>query len=130
PGPAEAPEEHDEGSNLTLSPAVRRVVLEHHLDPSKIRGTGKDGRLTKDDVLTAAKVHEAEAKAEPAPEPPPAPPSVPRPEISGERGEERVRMSRMRQTIARRLKDAQNTAAMLTTFNDVDMSAWTRVRTR
>jgi len=129
--------EHDpDAPHLTLSPAVRRVVLEHHLDPSKIRGTGKDGRLTKDDVLTAAKVHEAEARAEPAPEPSPTPapapaaPSVPRPEISGERGEERVRMSRLRQTVARRLKEAQNTAAMLTTFNDVDMSAVIEARNR
>src|SRR5688572_30064911 len=53
----------DEESHLTLSPAVRRVVLEHHLDPSRIKGTGKDGRLTKDDVLAAAKVHESEARA-------------------------------------------------------------------
>ena len=127
--------EHDpDAPHLTLSPAVRRVVLEHHLDPSKIRGTGKDGRLTKDDVLTAAKVHEAEAKAEPAPAPSPAPapaaPSVPRAESSGERSEERVRMSRLRQTVARRLKEAQNTAAMLTTFNDVDMSAVIEARNR
>jgi 2-oxoglutarate dehydrogenase E2 component (dihydrolipoamide succinyltransferase) len=107
-------------SALTLSPAVRRAVLEHHLDPSKIKGTGKDGRLTKDDVLAAAKTD----RAPPAPQ---APASSPAQAFSpaapaGERREERVRMSRLRQTIARRLKEAQNTAALLTTFNDVDMS--------
>jgi 2-oxoglutarate dehydrogenase E2 component (dihydrolipoamide succinyltransferase) len=113
---------HDSSSDmgLTLSPAVRRVVLEHGLDPSKIKGTGKDGRLTKDDVLAAA------ARApDPAPAPVPAPApavAVSAPTPSGERREERVRMTRLRQTIARRLKEAQNTAALLTTFNDVDMS--------
>ena len=107
--------------NLTLSPAVRRVVLEHGLDPSKIKGTGKDGRLTKDDVLAAAN-----AKGDPAPAPAAAPTPTPAPvqaaSTTGERREERVRMTRIRQTIAKRLKDAQNTAALLTTFNDVDMT--------
>jgi 2-oxoglutarate dehydrogenase E2 component (dihydrolipoamide succinyltransferase) len=117
----------------TLSPAVRRAVLEHHVDPSKIRGTGKDGRLTKDDVLAAAEaqkaggpVHEPEARA-PAQAPASAPAAAPQPAAkaapAGERHEERVKMTRLRQTIAHRLKEAQNTAALLTTFNDVDMSA-------
>ena len=133
-GDATAPEpvEEDHGG-LTLSPAVRRVVLEHHLDPSKIKGTGKDGRLTKDDVLAAAKAQEAstppprpapqQAAASPPPPPPPAAPTPPPPAQAGDRREERVRMTRLRQTIATRLKEAQNTAAILTTFNDVDMSA-------
>jgi 2-oxoglutarate dehydrogenase E2 component (dihydrolipoamide succinyltransferase) len=118
-----APADED-SPHLTLSPAVRRVVLEHHLDPSRIKGTGKDGRLTKDDVLAAAETHKAEAPATapapgaPAPAPAPAPARR-----SGDRHEERIRMTRLRQTVARRLKEAQNTAAMLTTFNDVDMSA-------
>src|SRR5688500_1185966 len=128
----------EEDHHLTLSPAVRRVVLEHHLDPSKIKGTGKDGRLTKDDVLAAAKVHETEAKAPaeaPAPAAVPAPaaaPAQPAPAAAktGERREERVRMTRLRQTVARRLKEAQNTAAMLTTFNDVDMTAVMEARSR
>jgi 2-oxoglutarate dehydrogenase E2 component (dihydrolipoamide succinyltransferase) len=102
----------------TLSPSVRRAVLEHGVDPSKIKGTGKDGRVTKDDVLLAAKTQPV-AKA-PAAAAAPAP-SVSAPVSSG-RKEERVRMSRLRQTVAKRLKEAQNTAAMLTTFNDVDMS--------
>ena len=123
----------EEGAGgLTLSPAVRRVVLEHHLDPSKIKGTGKDGRLTKDDVLAAAKAQKAApAPSQSAPAPaaaPQAPAAAPR--ATGERREERVRMTRPRQTIASRLKEAQNTAAMLTTFNDVDMTAVMEARSR
>ena len=135
PGPAETPlpkeDAHapaEDHADLTLSPAVRRAVLEHHVDPSKIHGTGKDGRITKDDVLAAAKakeggapVHEPEVKAPARPAAAPAP--VAKPAVAGERHEERVKMSRLRQTIAQRLKEAQNTAALLTTFNDVDMSA-------
>src|SRR5438270_2573411 len=125
----------DEDQITTLSPAVRRAVLEYHVDPTRIRGSGKDGRLTKDDVIAAAQAQNAQpsqaiapqAKA-PAPEAK-APPAAPRPS-SGDRKEERVKMSRLRQTIARRLKEAQNTAAMLTTFNDVDMSAVIDARTR
>jgi 2-oxoglutarate dehydrogenase E2 component (dihydrolipoamide succinyltransferase) len=128
PDAPHAEEGEDEGSPLTLSPAVRRVVLEHGLDPSKIRGTGKDGRLTKDDVLAAAQAEKARpapapAAPSPAPAPTPAPAPAPAPAASGERREERVRMTRLRQTIARRLKEAQNSAALLTTFNDVDMTA-------
>ncbi|HYE27721.1 MAG TPA: 2-oxoglutarate dehydrogenase complex dihydrolipoyllysine-residue succinyltransferase [Allosphingosinicella sp.] len=117
--------------HLTLSPAVRRIVLEHHLDPSRIKGTGKDGRLTKDDVLAAAKAKETAPSPPPpaAAAPPPPPPPPPR-AASGARREERVRMTRLRQTVARRLKEAQNTAAMLTTFNDVDMTAVMEARSR
>ncbi|TMJ35122.1 MAG: 2-oxoglutarate dehydrogenase complex dihydrolipoyllysine-residue succinyltransferase, partial [Alphaproteobacteria bacterium] len=105
-----------------LSPAVRKIVEENKIDPASLAGTGKDGRLTKGDVLA-----EAAKPAGPAviQVPPavraPAAPRAPSPQADAER-EERVRMSRLRQTIARRLKDAQNTAAMLTTFNEVDMS--------
>ena len=115
-----ADEGGEDGGSLTLSPAVRRVVLEHGLDPSKIKGTGKDGRLTKDDVLAAAKAEKPQAA--PAPQAAAAPAPAPAPAAAGERREERVRMTRLRQTIARRLKEAQNTAALLTTFNDVDMT--------
>jgi 2-oxoglutarate dehydrogenase E2 component (dihydrolipoamide succinyltransferase) len=129
-------DDHD-GAPLTLSPAVRRLVLEYGLDPSKVRGTGKDGRLTKDDVLNAAKAGlaahpPAEAASAPAAAPvaPAAPAAVARPVATGERREERVRMTRARQTIATRLKQAQNSAALLTTFNDVDMSAVIEARSR
>lgn len=142
-GSEHAPEPTGNGDGdqiTTLSPAVRRAVLEHHVDPSKIRGTGKDGRLTKDDVLAAAEaqkaggpVHEPEARA-PAQAPAPAPAAAPQPAAkaapAGERREERVKMTRLRQTIAHRLKEAQNTAALLTTFNDVDMSAVIDARAR
>lgn len=107
----------------TLSPAVRRAVLEHGIDPAVVKGTGKDGRITKEDVLAAA----AAKTAAPAPVATPAqaePASAP----SGQRGEERVKMTRLRQTVARRLKEAQNTAALLTTFNDCDMSAVMKAR--
>ena len=133
-GAAPAEDEEEEGEPKTLSPAVRRVVLEHGLDPSKIKGTGKDGRLTKDDVLAAAKAQD-QAKPAAAPSAPaaaaPAAPAAPRiaPDAAG-RKEERVRMTRLRQTIASRLKEAQNTAAMLTTYNDVDMSAVIEARNR
>src|SRR3546814_18511491 len=81
------PEEHPDMA-LTLSPAVRRVVLEHGLDPSKIKGTGKDGRLTKDDVLAAAKAEKA-AKAAPAEAPQPA-----RPAVAGERRSDESRVGK------------------------------------
>jgi 2-oxoglutarate dehydrogenase E2 component (dihydrolipoamide succinyltransferase) len=100
---------------LPLSPAAQRVVTENNLDPAAIAGTGKEGRLTKGDALAASD----RAPTAPAAEPPPAPAPAP---VTAAR-EERVRMTRLRQTIARRLKDAQNTAAMLTTFNEVDMTA-------
>jgi 2-oxoglutarate dehydrogenase E2 component (dihydrolipoamide succinyltransferase) len=106
-----------------LSPAVRKIVEENKLDPNAIAGTGKDGRLTKGDVLGEAGKPAASPPVAFVPPATPAP-SAPRaasPQADAER-EERVRMSRLRLTIARRLKDAQNTAAMLTTFNEVDMS--------
>jgi 2-oxoglutarate dehydrogenase E2 component (dihydrolipoamide succinyltransferase) len=133
-GDASAPvaeAEHDEHIT-TLSPAVRRAVLEYHVDPTKIRGTGKDGRLTKDDVIAAAQTQQSapapQAKAPSAPTPPA--PQAKAPAVAGERREERVKMTRLRQTVARRLKEAQNTAAMLTTFNDVDMTAVIEARAR
>ncbi|MCP3729410.1 2-oxoglutarate dehydrogenase complex dihydrolipoyllysine-residue succinyltransferase [Sphingomonas sp. MG17] len=108
-----------------LSPSVRRAVLEHGVDPSTVTGTGKDGRITKDDVVAAASA-KTSAPA-PAAAPAPAPAAAP---ATGDRKEERVRMTRLRQTVARRLKDAQNTAALLTTFNDVDMTAVIEARTK
>jgi 2-oxoglutarate dehydrogenase E2 component (dihydrolipoamide succinyltransferase) len=84
-----------------------------------VKGTGKDGRLTKEDVIAAAQSKAA------SPAPAVSAPAAPAPAAApaGERREERVKMTRLRQTIAKRLKDAQDTAALLTTFNDVDMSA-------
>lgn len=127
PAPAPAPAADDESGPLTLSPAVRRLVLEHGLDPSSIKGSGKDGRLTKDDVMAAVKSGAAQPAAAPATTPAPATAALP---ATGGRREERVRMTRLRQTIARRLKEAQDTAAMLTTFNDVDMTAVMEARAK
>jgi 2-oxoglutarate dehydrogenase E2 component (dihydrolipoamide succinyltransferase) len=114
--PAPAPAAEAESSDLPLSPAVRRLVLELGIDPSKIKGTGKDGRLTKEDVVAAA-------KGAPAPSANTPVAATPTTQATGGRQEERVKMTRLRQTIAKRLKSAQDTAALLTTFNDVDMSA-------
>jgi 2-oxoglutarate dehydrogenase E2 component (dihydrolipoamide succinyltransferase) len=114
--PAPAPAAEAESSDLPLSPAVRRLVLELGIDPSKIKGTGKDGRLTKEDVVAAAKGASAASADAPVA-------ATPTTQATGARQEERVKMTRLRQTIAKRLKSAQDTAALLTTFNDVDMSA-------
>lgn len=119
PAPAPAPAESDDV--VTMSPAVRRAVIENHVDPTAIKGTGKDGRLTKEDVLAAARARQQDAPVQTAPSPAPSP--APAPAQTGERREERVRMTRLRQTIAKRLKGAQEEAALLTTFNDCDMSA-------
>ena len=98
--------------NETLSPAVQRVVAENNLDPKAIAATGPKGNITKGDAIAAI----GAAAAAPAPA---AAPSAPRALAPRE---ERVKMTRLRQTIARRLKESQNTAAQLTTFNEVDMT--------
>ena len=122
-----------------MAPAVRRLVEEHDLDPASIPATGKDGRLTKGDILANIKSNQERLKAhKPAPvsageEPAAAPetrvaPSAQMPPALAGPREERVRMSRLRQRVAERLKQAQNTAAMLTTFNEVDMTASMELR--
>ena len=112
-------------ANLAASgPAARKLVADNNLDPAAVPGTGKDGRVTKADVVTFL----ASGASAPAPAAArPAAPSGPRPRAERE---ERVRMSRLRKTIATRLKDAQNNAAMLTTFNEVDMTAVMALRDR
>ena len=117
PAPAAAPANTGSaqvsgGKNDTLSPAVQRVVAENNLDPKAIAATGPKGNITKADAIAAI------GAAAPAPAAAAAP-SAPR--AVGPR-EERVKMTRLRQTIARRLKESQNTAAQLTTFNEVDMT--------
>ena len=136
PPPTAAPEAAEPAAGaVRMMPAARRLVEERGLDPARIPATGKDGRLTKGDVVAfldgapapAPAAEPAPPAAEPAPpaaEPaPPAAepaPAEPRPEAERER---RVRMTRLRKRIAERLKEAQNTAAMLTTYNEADMSA-------
>src|SRR5215212_953870 len=107
-------------ADAPLAPSVRKMAAETGMDPAKLEGSGKDGRVTKGDMMAAIE----RAAAAPTPVPQPAASMqvrAPSPADDAAR-EERVKMTRLRQTIARRLKDAQNTAAMLTTFNEVDMS--------
>ena len=115
-------------------PSAARIIEENNLDAGAIAGTGKDGRITKADAKAAADAPApvaAKSTAAPAALPvtsaptPPAAPATPR--ETGPR-EERVRMTRLRQTIAKRLKDAQNSAAILTTYNEADMSAIMKAR--
>ncbi|MFN3583476.1 2-oxoglutarate dehydrogenase complex dihydrolipoyllysine-residue succinyltransferase [Phenylobacterium sp.] len=113
PAPAPAPAaKAPAAAEKVLAPSAQRIVGENKLDAASIAGTGKDGRVTKADALAAL---DARAKAPPAPAAPAAPRAL-------HEREERVKMTRLRQTIARRLKEAQNAAAMLTTFNEVDMT--------
>jgi 2-oxoglutarate dehydrogenase E2 component (dihydrolipoamide succinyltransferase) len=115
PAPAAAPAK---AASADHGPAVSRLAAETGVNPAAVAGSGKDGRVTKGDMLAAVATGGAAAAAPAAPVAVRAP-SAP---VDASR-EERVRMTKLRQTIARRLKDAQNTAAMLTTFNEVDMSA-------
>ncbi|HSQ01073.1 MAG TPA: 2-oxoglutarate dehydrogenase complex dihydrolipoyllysine-residue succinyltransferase [Candidatus Dormibacteraeota bacterium] len=123
-----------------LSPAVRRLVEEKAIDPTRISGTGKGGRLTKGDVLAHLTAEAAAPAPAPAPAPTPVVAEAPRPPTpyphpgapSAPAGAdvERVPMSRLRQRIAERLRQAQATAAILTTFNEVDMSAVLALRAK
>ena len=121
-----------------MGPAARRIVAEHGLDPAAIEGTGKDGRITKADVLRHLEASPP-ARAEPAPEPDPGPgpesepassPESPPDARPGTRGERREPMSRLRSRIAERLLEAQRNAAILTTFNEVDMQPVMDLRRR
>jgi 2-oxoglutarate dehydrogenase E2 component (dihydrolipoamide succinyltransferase) len=113
PAPSPAPVAAKALAEPVLAPSAQRIATENKLDPAAIPGTGKGGRVTKGDALAALESRAATPAAAPAL-------AAPR-EIHAR--EERVKMTRLRQTIARRLKEAQNAAAMLTTFNEVDMSA-------
>jgi 2-oxoglutarate dehydrogenase E2 component (dihydrolipoamide succinyltransferase) len=110
-----------------LAPSVRKMVDEHQLKPEAIPSSGKDGRLTKEDVVNFLENKGGKVAEAPAHEAVPVPgaegPKQPAPKRETGPREERVRMTRLRQSVAKRLKEAQNTAAMLTTFNEVDMGA-------
>ncbi|HXL69285.1 MAG TPA: 2-oxoglutarate dehydrogenase complex dihydrolipoyllysine-residue succinyltransferase [Xanthobacteraceae bacterium] len=117
PAPAKTAPAPAKPAGDALAPSVRKLAAESGVDPATLSGSGKDGRVTKGDMLSAV-AGGASASATP---------TMAR-RSSDAPLEERVRMTRLRQTIALRLKEAQNTAAMLTTFNDVDMSAVMRLR--
>jgi 2-oxoglutarate dehydrogenase E2 component (dihydrolipoamide succinyltransferase) len=122
PAASKSDDSGEDDDSEALSPAVRKLIDEHDLDPARIEGTGKGGRLVKGDVLKAI---EKRGDVPRAPESKSAQetkaPEAPKREDQGAR-EERVKMTRLRKTIASRLKQAQDTAAMLTTFNEVDMT--------
>ena len=129
PAPADKPEpaESKPAKAVKTSPAVRRLLEEHDLDETMVLGTGKDGRITKADVLTFLKSHDSENVA-------PGDVQAVETEAEGvvalERSEQRVPMTRLRARIAERLVEAQHTAAMLTTFNEVDMGEVMELRRR
>lgn len=103
----------------TMPPSVQKMVAENNLNPSNISGTGKDGRINKGDVINALSSSAVSTISAPA-----------QSSISGDKPVERIRMSRLRKTIAQRLKDSQNTAAILSTFNEIDMSKVMDLRNR
>jgi 2-oxoglutarate dehydrogenase E2 component (dihydrolipoamide succinyltransferase) len=129
PAKSEAPAEEsapaDSGKDVEDAPSAKKMMEEHGLKPADVKGTGRDGRIMKEDVQRAIS---GGGKSAEAPKPEPA--QAPRPPVAASDAdrEERVKMTRLRQTIARRLKDAQNTAAMLTTYNEVDMTEVMAIR--
>lgn len=142
-GGAPAPVKAATGANESQrppSPLARRIAAEYHVDISQVQGSSPHGRVTREDVIQYLEQKAAPVAAPPAPQPALA--SVPPPLVArdasivvgdgarGVRREERVRLSRRRQTIAQRLVEAQHTAAMLTTFNEIDMTAIMEVRSR
>ena len=133
PAPAPAPA----NGGMPPAPSARKIMEEKGVNPADVSGSGKRGQILKEDAAAAtAKPASAAPSQAPVPYVPMAPAPVPTSQLrapapaNDAAREERVKMSRLRQTIARRLKDAQNTAAMLTTFNDVDMSAVMAMRTQ
>ncbi|HYC16964.1 MAG TPA: 2-oxoglutarate dehydrogenase complex dihydrolipoyllysine-residue succinyltransferase [Pseudolabrys sp.] len=121
--PKPAPIAPARSAEMPTPPSVRKMAAESGVDPSKVSGSGMHGQVTKGDMIAAIE----RAAAAPTPVSAPVQMRAPSPADDAAR-EERVHMTRLRQTIARRLKDAQNTAAMLTTFNEVDMSAVMHMR--
>ncbi|HEY8699091.1 MAG TPA: 2-oxoglutarate dehydrogenase complex dihydrolipoyllysine-residue succinyltransferase [Rhizomicrobium sp.] len=122
PKPAAQPAATPAKTETPVMPSVRRIAEDSGLNPAQVSGSGKDGRVLKGDMLAALEAGAAQRASAPAPV---EIPSAPRPRADRE---ERVKMSRLRRTIALRLKESQNTAAQLTTFNEVDMSHVMRLR--
>ena len=121
PAPVAAPVAAPAAKDIEDAPAAKKAMAEAGLTAAQVQGSGRDGRIMKEDVAKAAAAAVAAA---------PAPAAVPRAPVPADDAarEERVKMTKLRQTIARRLKDSQNTAAMLTTYNEVDMSGIMELR--
>src|SRR5690606_34514675 len=121
---AKAQESADEDATAAAGPAARKLMAEHGLDASRVEGSGKGGRITREDVEQALKSREQKSAPSsslaPA-KPTPTPAHAELPAVAGEREERRVPMTRLRKRVAERLVDAQHTAAILTTFNEVNM---------
>jgi 2-oxoglutarate dehydrogenase E2 component (dihydrolipoamide succinyltransferase) len=132
-GPKAAPAPTQAPSAMPPAPSAAKIASERRIDLSSVAGSGKRGQVLKGDVLAAAAWADSAPAPAPVIAPPPAPAPAPAPRVTtpdDSAREERVRMTKLRQTIARRLKDAQNTAAMLTTFNEVDMTEVIAMRAR
>src|SRR5258706_3986817 len=118
PPPASAPA----SATVTALPAARKMMADQDVPPSAVEGTGRGGRITKGDVITAVEARSSESKIASAPvAKAPSPPAVTPPVVQGSRPEQRVPMSRLRQRVAERLVQSQSTPAILTTFNEVNM---------
>ncbi|MBV9281136.1 MAG: 2-oxo acid dehydrogenase subunit E2, partial [Chloroflexi bacterium] len=139
PREAPSPSQPGDGDGVRATPLARRIAAEHGLDLGRVEGSGPGGRVRREDVAAYLEQQvERQERAPSQPAAPPAPAPSPQPaaapaadvETAGGRREERVRMSRRRRTIAQRLVEAQHTAAMLTTFNEADMTAIMDVRKR
>jgi 2-oxoglutarate dehydrogenase E2 component (dihydrolipoamide succinyltransferase) len=121
-----APVEDNSSVEVLLSPAAKKLVEENSLEPNSVKGTGKDGRVTKEDVLKHLEMGGTSAESVPGSPPPP----VAKPQANGHRAEERVPMTRLRAKVAERLLQATNTTAMLTTFNEVNMQSVMELRSK
>jgi len=119
-------------SATKLSPAAKRVAEENKLDPQTVVGSGRDGRVSKSDLVNYLQAKDAPVKAPTAPSAPPtpSPPPPPTPGVRGARQEQRVPMTRLRARIAERMVQAQATQALLTSFNEVDLQAVNELRAR
>ena len=127
----EAETDAQSGAEPVLTPAVRRLVKEMGIDPREIQGTGKDGRILKSDITNYIEAQEATAETTaPAASAKPADSEITQTGMEGERPEQRVPMTRLRATIAKRLLEAQQNAAILTTFNEVNLQAVNDLRYR
>jgi 2-oxoglutarate dehydrogenase E2 component (dihydrolipoamide succinyltransferase) len=133
PPPAQqqsGPLQYTDAQQRPPSPLAKRIAAEHNVDIAQVRGSSPHGRVTKEDVINYMEQTRTPTQALPAVAPTPAPVAAVSSSSANGRPEERVRMSRRRQTIAQRLVEAQHTAAMLTTFNEIDMTAIMDIRAR